>query len=105
MIKLSALSKKSIKGFAGEVIFNRGYDYYKDYMVHDFEYGINDRPLEDLAIETMDLLVDLLNNNPDLVERRKKIQAKLEKYCEWGNCGITDDICDASYELSEDESQ
>lgn len=67
-------------------------------------YGMNDRPLEDLAIETMDLLVQLLNENPDSVDRRKEIRIALEKYCEIGNCGITDYICDASYELLEDET-
>lgn len=76
-----------------------------DNLLHDLnEYGMNDRPLEDLAIETMDLLVHLLNINPNLVERRKEIQVELGKYCEWGNCGIIDDICDTSYALLEDEN-
>lgn len=69
------------------------------------QYGISDIPLENIAIETMGILVDLLNNNPGLNERRKEIQSELEEYCEWGNCGIVDFICDAAFEISDDNKQ
>ena len=66
------------------------------------QYGMSDIPLENIAIETMDILVDLLNNNPGLDKRRKEIQSELEEYCEWRNCGIVDFICDTAIELSND---
>jgi hypothetical protein len=75
-----------------------------DGILHELnEYGMNDVPLENLTIDTIDMLVHILNSNPDLLERRKEIGAELEAYCEWRNCGIIDHICDAVYELSENE--
>ena len=38
MIDLKNISKRKIKEFAGEVIYNRGLDYFHDDMVEDFEY-------------------------------------------------------------------
>ncbi|GBD96070.1 MAG TPA: hypothetical protein ENG83_15045 [Nitrospirae bacterium] len=38
-MKLKALTKKSIEGFAGSVIYQRGYDYFKSGMVYDLEYN------------------------------------------------------------------
>ena len=32
------MTDKTIREFAGNVIYNRGYDYYIDNMVEDFEY-------------------------------------------------------------------
>ena len=38
-MKLKDLTKKSIEGFAGSVIYQRGYDYFKSGMVYDLEYN------------------------------------------------------------------
>ncbi len=38
MMKLANLSKERIKEFAGEVIYRRGVDYFRDDMVEDFQY-------------------------------------------------------------------
>jgi len=64
------------------------------------EYGMSDEPFEDFVIKTMDVLVDILNNNSTFDNRRNKIRAELDKYCEWGNCGIIDEIGEAAYQLS-----
>jgi hypothetical protein len=75
-----------------------------DGILHQLnEYGMDDLPLEDLAIETLDLLVLILSSDPGLINRRKAIGIELEAYCKWRNCVISDYICDASYELLENE--
>ena len=76
-----------------------------DGVLHQLNtYGMDDLPLENIAIETMDTLVELLNNVPRLDKRRKEIQGKLEKYGEQGNCGIVDDICEAAFEISDENN-
>lgn len=64
-------------------------------------FGMSDRPLENIVLETMDLLIPALNNGIRLKKRRVEIMAELEEYCEWGNCGIVDEICEAVAEISD----
>ena len=72
-----------------------------DGVLHQLnEYGMDDIPLENIAIETMDLLVQLFDSHPEYLQRRIEIQAELEEYCECGNCGIVDHIYDTVRELS-----
>jgi uncharacterized Zn finger protein len=59
------------------------------------EYGMNDEPLEDLAIETLDLLAEVLSNPESSQEEKTGIVRALRKYSEWGNCGIIDSIDEA----------
>ncbi len=66
------------------------------------EYGMQDLPLENLAINTMGMLVEILNSASGLDKHREEIQNKLEQYCKIGNCGIVDDICEAAYEITDE---
>jgi uncharacterized Zn finger protein len=59
------------------------------------EYGMNDEPLEDLAIETLDLLAEILSKPESSPEEKAGIVRALKKYSEWGNCGIIDSIDEA----------
>ena len=68
------------------------------------EFGMDDTPLENIAIESMDLLVQTLNSEPGLDKRRIEIHAELEEYCGWKNCGIVDNICEAAFEISDDNN-
>ena len=38
-VKLRDLTQEEIRDFAGETIFGRGYGYYKDDMVYEFDYN------------------------------------------------------------------
>ena len=67
------------------------------------EYGMDDTAFEDIAINTMDLLVNLFQTNPDLADERDEIRAKLIEYSQWGNCGITDYIEDTIENLDENK--
>lgn len=60
------------------------------------EYGMNDEPLEDVAIEALDLLAELFTKSGISVDEKAKIVKALEKYSEWGNCGIIDAIDEAA---------
>jgi len=76
-----------------------------DGVLHQLnEFGMHDPPLEDIAISTMDLLVQTLNSGHELGKRRAEIRADLEEYCKLGNCGIVDDICEATFEISDDDN-
>ena len=59
------------------------------------EYGMNDESLEDLAIETLDLLSEALSKPESSQEEKAEIIRALRKYSEWGNCGITDYVDEA----------
>ncbi len=59
------------------------------------EYGMNDEPLEDLAIETLELLAEVLPKSDTSREEKAGIVRALKKYSEWGNCGITDYVDEA----------
>src|SRR3989338_1776325 len=59
------------------------------------EYGMDDEPLEDLVIETLDLLTQVLSKQEISQEEKTGIVRALRKYSQWGNCGIIDYINDA----------
>ena len=59
------------------------------------EYGMDDEPLEDIAIETLDLLAEVLSKSGIFQEERTQIVQSLRKYSEWGNCGIIDYVKEA----------
>jgi uncharacterized Zn finger protein len=67
------------------------------------EYGMNDIPFEDLAMNSLNKLVDLFQAIPGLKEKNPEIIHELEEYCEWRNCGIADEICEAYFTITEDE--
>ena len=76
-----------------------------DSVLHQLnEFGMNDIPLENIAIQGMDQLTEILISNPNLMKRRAEIHDKLDEYCNWGNCGIVDNICEAMFELSNENS-
>ena len=58
------------------------------------EYGMNDEPLEDVVIETLDLLVEIFSKS-EAQEKKAGIIQALKKYSAWGNCGIIDSIDEA----------
>ena len=59
------------------------------------EYGMDDEPLEDMAIETLDLLVKVLSKSEISQQEKAGIIQALKKYSAWGNCGIIDSIDEA----------
>lgn len=63
------------------------------------EYGMDDEPLEDMAIEILDLLAEIFSKSDSLEERAGIVRA-LRKYSAWGNCGIIDQIDEASARLN-----
>ena len=65
------------------------------------EYGMDDEPLENLAMENLDTLTGLFGEYPDFGELWGKIRKALDGYEEQGNCGIVDEICEAAYALSD----
>lgn len=65
------------------------------------EYGMNDIPFEDLAINTLWKLVDLFQNVPGLKENNPDIISELKEYCDWQNCGISDEIHEAYDTITE----
>ncbi|MFZ2385491.1 MAG: hypothetical protein WBE75_04710 [Candidatus Omnitrophota bacterium] len=56
------------------------------------EYGMDDESLENVAIETLDLLTEVSSKSGIPVEEKARIVNALEKYSSWGNCGIIDNI-------------
>ena len=67
------------------------------------EYGMNDIPFKELALNTLDKIVDLFQRAPNLIENNPEIISGLKKYCEWQDCGIADEICEAYYTITEDD--
>lgn len=59
------------------------------------EYGMDDEPLEDIAIESLDLLADVSSKVGIPRKEKTAIVRALEKYSAWGNCGIIDSIDEA----------
>jgi hypothetical protein len=59
------------------------------------EYGMDDEPLEDLVIETLNFLTQALSKPEISQEEKTGIVRALRKYSEWGNCGIIDYVNDA----------
>lgn len=68
------------------------------------EYGMNDTPFEYLAIDSLDKLVYLFQTVPNLKENNPEIISELKEYCDWHNCGITDEVCEAYYTITEEDS-
>ncbi len=66
------------------------------------EYGMSDTPFEDLAIHTLRKLGELFPEVPNSAKKYPKILSDLEEYCNWGNCAITDEICEAYYIISDE---
>lgn len=64
------------------------------------EYGMDDEALEDMAIDTLNLLAELLSRSEGLQNEKTEIVRALKKYSAWGNCGITDYIDEAIEKLS-----
>lgn len=56
------------------------------------EYGMSDEPLEDLAIETLDVLAGVLSGQGTSASEKDRILRALKRYAAWANCGIVDDI-------------
>ena len=63
------------------------------------EYGMDDESLENIAINTMELLVKVLAQNQEFKEEKQKYIIELLKYYERRNCGINDFIYDTVYNL------
>jgi hypothetical protein len=61
---------------------------------------MDDEPLEDLAIETLDLLTEILSKFDISSEERAEIVRALKKYSAWGNCGMIDQIDEAADRLN-----
>jgi len=68
------------------------------------EYGIDEESLDEVAIESMEKLQPLLQEEPELKEKREKILAGLMRYYVLGNCGITDFIYDAAENICTERS-
>ncbi|MFQ6042652.1 MAG: SWIM zinc finger family protein, partial [Candidatus Poribacteria bacterium] len=68
------------------------------------EYGMDEESLEEVAIESMRKLPPLLQDAPELKEKKEKILAELMRYYTWGNCGITDFIYEAAEEICTERS-
>lgn len=66
------------------------------------EYGMSDYPLEEFVIKVMDMIVDLLIDNPQMERERDEVYANLKEYSKWGNCGIVDHIEDAAERIHPD---
>jgi len=62
------------------------------------QYGMNDIPLEDLAINTLSQIIEIFRSDSEIKENNPAIISELKEYCEWQNCGIRDEICEA-YEI------
>jgi len=65
---------------------------------------MSDIPFEDLAMDSLKKLVDLFKADPKLKERNPEIIHELGEYCEWRNCGISDEIDEAYFLITEDEN-
>lgn len=59
------------------------------------EYGMDNEPLEDVAIEALDLLVEIFSKSGIPQEEKARMVKAIEKYASWGNCGIIDNIKEA----------
>ncbi len=68
------------------------------------EYGMDDEPLEDMAIETMDLLTEILSKSDSSDEKAGIVRA-LRKYSALGNCGIIDQIKEAADKLNSEDRE
>ena len=68
------------------------------------EYGMSDESLETLALDTMELLAESLNEGEQSRQERQTIIAGLMNYYLHGNCGIVDAIYDAVVLICVEES-
>jgi uncharacterized Zn finger protein len=63
------------------------------------DYGINDETLENVAIQTMENLVEAFAADESLHEERTDVIEQLMDYYNWGNCGLVDWIYDTVVQL------
>jgi len=68
------------------------------------EYGMSEEALEEVAIDSMEKLPPLLQENPALKEKKEKILAELMRYYIWSNCGITDFIYETADNICAERS-
>ncbi|MCI5130668.1 MAG: hypothetical protein D3904_03915 [Candidatus Electrothrix sp. EH2] len=68
------------------------------------EYGIYDNPLEDLAIDTAEALLELLTEHASLQEMKSGVIDKLLEYYLSGNNGLTDFLYDSASELCSEQA-
>ncbi len=68
------------------------------------EYGMSDIPFEDLAMNSLNKLVELFQANPEFKDKYSEILHELGEYCEWRNCGICDEIDEAYFLITENEN-
>lgn len=68
------------------------------------DYGMSDDALENVAIETMENLVDGFAGNDQLQEERAGVIEELMDYYIWGNCGLVDWIYDTVMSLCSEKS-
>ena len=68
------------------------------------EYGIDEESLDEVAIESLEKLPPLLQEKPELKDKKQKILSELMRYYVWGNCGITDFIYDTAENICTERS-
>ena len=67
-------------------------------------FGLNDDPLENLAMDTLESLVEMLTENASLQDMKTQVIDELMMYYISGNSGIVDFIYDKASELCSKES-
>ncbi|MCI5218476.1 MAG: hypothetical protein D3914_04625 [Candidatus Electrothrix sp. LOE2] len=68
------------------------------------EYGMNDSSLEELVFDTLESLVETLENNPSLQDLKTTVIDELMEYYISGNNGIVDLLYDTASKLCSEES-
>jgi len=100
--KIRALKKvmKSVKNASARtrVIINWGI---ADKVLNFLnQYGISDERWEDLVFQTFETLSSILSNSSELEKEKEDILEQLQKYYDWGNCSMGDDISELMEKLS-----
>ncbi len=63
------------------------------------DYGMDDEPLEDVAMSAMDELGEAFQAAPDLRDARRDVITQLLNYYRNSNCGLTDWLYDSAVQL------